>query len=439
MANRTADLQRVMDEVEALLEAQPVSAKRIYAVRLALDELLSNVIHYAYDDAADHPIGLRLETGVPFALTITDDGKPFNPLLDAPPPVLDGPLEDRPIGGLGLHILKQMGLRMTYRREAGHNILRVEFPEEAEAAPAPAPAPVPAPDELEQLRSENARLKRDLADLEMLYETTTDHGEAIEDELAEKNIALEKIQARLQEELNEALRYVMSLLPEPMAEPLRAEWRFIPSSELGGDSFGYHWIDPDHLAVYLLDVCGHGVGAALLSVTALNTLRGQTLSGLDFRSPGQVLTAMGVLFDISKQNEVFFTLSYGVYHRSTRELTFASGGHHPAILVKPGPPPVAECMEFLRAQPIIGMVPGFSYQAQSAVIPAGSRLFVFSDGAYELPKKAGGMFSLAELGPLLARYGATGRPDLDGLVQELRAVQGRVAFDDDFSMLVLDL
>ena len=130
MANDSADLARVLDEVDERLAPLAVSPKRTYAVRLALDELLSNVIRYAYDDAAVHRIGLKLETGVPFALTIEDDGKPFDPLADAPPPVLDGPVEDRPIGGLGLHILKKMGLRLAYRREAGRNVLRVEFPEE---------------------------------------------------------------------------------------------------------------------------------------------------------------------------------------------------------------------------------------------------------------------------------------------------------------------
>ena len=130
MVNDSADLQRVMDEVDARLAPFPVSPKRKYAVRLALDELISNVLRYAYDDQAVHRIGLKLETGVPFSLTIEDDGKPFDPLADAPPPVLDGPVENRPIGGLGLHILKQMGLKLGYRRDAGRNVVRVEFPEE---------------------------------------------------------------------------------------------------------------------------------------------------------------------------------------------------------------------------------------------------------------------------------------------------------------------
>ena len=130
MANDSADLARVLDEVDAHLAPLPVSPKRKYAVRLALDELLSNVIRYAYDDHAVHRIGLKLETDPPFFLTIADDGKPFDPTADAPPPVLDGPVEDRPIGGLGLHILKKMGLKLAYRREAGRNVVRVDFPEE---------------------------------------------------------------------------------------------------------------------------------------------------------------------------------------------------------------------------------------------------------------------------------------------------------------------
>jgi sigma-B regulation protein RsbU (phosphoserine phosphatase) len=310
--------------------------------------------------------------------------------------------------------------------------------------------PESSQEELALLRAENAQLKRDLEDLELLYETTTEHGEAIEDELAEKNIALEKIQARLQEELDQALRYVMALLPEPMTKPVRAEWLFIPSSELGGDSFGYHWIDSEHLAVYLLDVCGHGVGAALLSVTAITTLRGETLSGIDFRCPSQVLTAMNTVFDISRQNEMFLTLWYGVYHRVSHQLTFAGGGHNPAILIAPsstqtpvstqtpGSTQTAEIIKFLRPQPIIGMVPDFEYQDQVMFITEGSRLFVFSDGVYELQKVAGGMFSLNELCNLIGRYGPQDHPDMHGLVTDLRAVQGRKAFDDDFSMIILD-
>jgi sigma-B regulation protein RsbU (phosphoserine phosphatase) len=70
-----------------------------------------------------------------------------------------------------------------------------------------------------------------------------------------------------------------------MSGPLLTDWSFIPSASLGGDSFGYHWINADHFAVYLHDVSGHGWGAALLSVSVINVLRSHALPKTDFRDP----------------------------------------------------------------------------------------------------------------------------------------------------------
>src|SRR5207249_1757927 len=98
--------------------------------------------------------------------------------------------------------------------------------------------------------------------------------------LLERNEAyrrLEESRRELAEEVAQAARYVVSLLPAPLTGEVRTEWRFVPSTQLGGDMFGYHWIDPDHLAVYLLDVSGHGVGSSLLAVSASNVLAAQSL------------------------------------------------------------------------------------------------------------------------------------------------------------------
>src|SRR4029434_1653344 len=107
---------------------------------------------------------------------------------------------------------------------------------------------------------------------------------------------------------------------------------------LGGDAFGYHWIDRDHFAVYLLDVCGHGVGASLLSVAAINVIRSGSLRNTDFTDPGAVLSALNEAFPMERQNNMFFTLWYGVFSTTTRELDFACGGHPPAVLVVPNAP-----------------------------------------------------------------------------------------------------
>lgn len=81
----------------------------------------------------------------------------------------------------------------------------------------------------------------------------------------------------LNKELSEAADYVKKILPPPIPEgPIRTNWRFVPSTSLGGDAFGYHMVDKEHFAIYLIDVSGHGVGAALLSASAINMLRSQS-------------------------------------------------------------------------------------------------------------------------------------------------------------------
>ena len=85
----------------------------------------------------------------------------------------------------------------------------------------------------------------------------------------------------LETELAEAAEYVCSLLPPPMTEPLTINSKFIPSQRLEGDCFDYYWLDPDYLAIYLLDTAGHGLKATLPSVSVLNLLCSRALPGLN--------------------------------------------------------------------------------------------------------------------------------------------------------------
>ncbi|MEI6337919.1 MAG: ATP-binding protein [Verrucomicrobiota bacterium] len=94
-----------------------------YLANLAIEELLTNCIKYGYDDAGEHlvQISLRMADNQ-LELTVTDDGHAFNP-LDLPPPNTNLPVADMPIGGLGIHLLRQMSNRMEYRRIDGKNQL----------------------------------------------------------------------------------------------------------------------------------------------------------------------------------------------------------------------------------------------------------------------------------------------------------------------------
>ena len=275
---------------------------------------------------------------------------------------------------------------------------------------------------------------------------------------------IERTQARLQEELTEAENYVRSILPPAgMSRTIPVDWRLIPSTELGGDSFGYHWIDDDHFALYLLDVCGHGVGAALLSVTAINVLRNAALPGVDFRDPGAMLTALNDAFLMEKQNDMYFTIWYGVWQVSTRTLRYSTAGHPPALLVAGGaapatgsanaaPPPATGSAGFqpasdtpasvepLRAAGmILGGMEGMVYRTFTREIPHPARLYVVSDDTFEIQRQDGTMWPEPEFREFFAQPPPPGQSDLDALFAHAKELHGPGPLDDDFSIVRFDL
>ena len=246
--------------------------------------------------------------------------------------------------------------------------------------------------------------------------------------------ALLETQDRLTRELAQAANYVRSLLPDPLTRgPVKADWRFIPSAQLGGDGFGYHWLDDDRLAMYLLDVSGHGVGAALLSVSAINILRGQSLPYTDFGDPSQVMAGLNKTFQMAEQGGMFFTVWYGIYQRGNRCLTWSSAGHPPAVLVLPQ----RDGEELASAEGLpVGVAVDATYDARSVGVPAGSRLYLFSDGVFEVATKEGRFWTLGELRSLLAQTADPARNEPGRVEHAIRRLAQAEAFEDDFSLLV---
>lgn len=240
-------------------------------------------------------------------------------------------------------------------------------------------------------------------------------------------------QERLRKELSEAAAYVRSLLPEPLSGSITTSWRYIPSTQLGGDAFGYHWADDEHFVIYLLDVCGHGVGAALLSITIMNVIRSGSLPDTDVRNPGSVLRALNQRFQMDTQNDMFFTIWYGVYHRGTRQLTYGTAGH-PAALLLSGPPGHKPSVQKLKTPNIpMGWDLDSNYDCAVCQCDSPSRLYVFSDGAYEIKKRDGSMQMYEEFATVVAA--PSDDPSLDRIVRYARELQGSDSFEDDFSLL----
>jgi sigma-B regulation protein RsbU (phosphoserine phosphatase) len=245
-------------------------------------------------------------------------------------------------------------------------------------------------------------------------------------------------QKKLAGELAEAAAYVRSLLPGPLSGAVRAEWCFQPSAELGGDAFGYHWLDPDHLAIYLLDVCGHGVGATLLCVSVLNALRNQTLPGTHFSKPAEVLAALNRNFPMASQNNLFFTMWYGVYRPSNRELAFATGGHPPALLLVAGRSDKQLPVPLRTEGPAVGCLEEEEEEARYSTavheVPTGARLMVFSDGVFEILQDSD------RLGTWKEFFESFTLPEVQNLRPNERfcralQIRGADSLEDDFSFV----
>jgi sigma-B regulation protein RsbU (phosphoserine phosphatase) len=250
--------------------------------------------------------------------------------------------------------------------------------------------------------------------------------------------ALQASQKRLASEVSQAAHYVRSLLPERCTRgPVRTDWRFIPSTALGGDSFGYEWLDDEHFAFYLLDVSGHGVGAALLSVSVLNALRSQSLRETDFHEPGQVLTALNRAFPMDEQNGLFFTIWYGIYHKTARRIDYAGGGHPPALVLT-GPATAPAAVGVLEsAGPMIGADLDVTYETRGCYLRGATRLLLFSDGVFEIAKTDGKTWPFHDFLAFMRQGPAPGEPDsiIDRLVAHTAQLGGTDEYQDDFSIV----
>lgn len=261
--------------------------------------------------------------------------------------------------------------------------------------------------------------------------------------LLERNAAYQKLEENqqiLHKELSDAAAYVISLFPEPFERPFKVDWRFIPSMQLGGDAFGYHWLDDHCFALYLLDVCGHGVGAALHSISVVNTLRSGNLLNADFYKPTSVLRELNNYFQMEDHNNMFLTIWYGVFDTRKNSLTFSNGGHPPAVVMNPAKKELNGHIA-LSTLTTPGMAVGISSDAtfyeDTYQLEAQDDLLIFSDGVFEILKNNGTVMSYSEFAILLTEIYSKPGSFLDTIIRETKHIQGSNNYLDDFSIVQL--
>jgi anti-sigma regulatory factor (Ser/Thr protein kinase) len=125
LANDLDGLAALVERVERFGAEQGLAANVVNALNVVLDEAVSNAINHGYDAGVRGKIAVRLRRGADrVEVEVEDDGRPFDP-LQAPPPDLTLPLERRPIGGLGIHLIRNLMDEVSYARHDGRNVLKM--------------------------------------------------------------------------------------------------------------------------------------------------------------------------------------------------------------------------------------------------------------------------------------------------------------------------
>ena len=199
-------------------------------------------------------------------------------------------------------------------------------------------------------------------------------------EIARAYDTLRTTQEALSAELSGAADYVLSLLPRPITEArVSADWSITTSAQLGGDGLGYHWMDSERFAFYLLDVSGHGVKSALLAVSIIDTLGTCGLADTDWNDPGAVLRALNRVYFSQSRDHLYFTIWYGIADLANRTLRYAGGGHPPAVVRG------ARCEKpkLAASGPPVGCFANAKYPTAEIPLAFPTDIYLFSDGMFE--------------------------------------------------------
>lgn len=257
------------------------------------------------------------------------------------------------------------------------------------------------------------------------------------------NRELRDKQKRLDEDLRAAAGIQLSLLPKRLPESTKIEmaWKFIPSDAIGGDIFNAFSLDERHFGFYMLDVSGHGVPSALVTVsvsqalqTHSNGILKQMLAEAPYYrilSPQEVLECLEIEYPLERFDK-YFTIFYGVVHLEKGELIYSSAGHPPAILLRGNGD-----MELLEeGGPIIGMGRGLPFDMGHLKLSPRDKLILYTDGVAECRNQEGEFYGTERFFKALMHL----RQEeidvlLDKFVDELKAFCGTAKPDDDITLL----
>lgn len=219
-----------------------------------------------------------------------------------------------------------------------------------------------------------------------------------------QKIELQRKQTLIDRDLESAAAIQQSLLPDrsPRIENIQVAWRFEPCEQVGGDIFNIQNMDERKVGLYMLDVCGHGVPAALISVAVsqfLNSGDGLLGNNCELVSPDIVLNRLDHAFPFERFDS-FFSIICMTLDVQEGLLTYGSAGHPPPVLVRSN-----GSIETLDHRgPSIGIGSEATIDQQSIKLQAGDKILLYTDGLIENRNSAGAFFGKQRFYNVLEKY-----------------------------------
>ena len=268
-------------------------------------------------------------------------------------------------------------------------------------------------------------------------------------ELEETNARLAMANARMSRDLKAAAKIQETLLPRevPRVPGTNFAWAYQPCDELAGDGLNIIPLGDGNVALYVLDVSGHGVASALLSVTLCRLLSPPTepssilVRNKDVRDrfeitpPAEVADHLNRLFPFDASTEQFATMVYGILNVTTGEFRYVSAGHPGPVHLPAGADPL-----ILPSQGSpIGLADD-GYEERSVRLGPGDRLYLYSDGVPEAMNPAGKQFGDARLlGTIGQGRSKPVQESVGTILEEIGRWRGADTFQDDISILAVEM
>lgn len=258
-------------------------------------------------------------------------------------------------------------------------------------------------------------------------------------EIEKQKVELQEKQYQLNKDLEAAAGIQQSLLPArpPEIGALRFAWKFEPCGQIGGDIFNIQFIDDEHIGLYMLDVCGHGVAAALMSVAISQFLQDSRKLSRDKSgrpSPDIILNHLGQAFPFERFDS-YFTIIYMIIDFTRGILTYSSAGHPPPLLLHADGG--LECLD--HHGPVIGLYDGQTFEHEKRQLQPGDKIVLYTDGVVEIGNSAGEWFGKTRFYETACKYRhELPRKFVDSIYAAVKNHGAATDPEDDISLLALE-